>query len=323
MWVEDNFLRKQGVLLGPNFFKMDKTLLTRLDRMEQLARASRWRRLFYRPFVYVSAILYRGLLYPLVKKEWYVSTRTFFGAEMKVALPAATELALLGAKSHDSEIRLTRFLLGYLQPGQVFVDVGGHFGFYTLLAAHLIGEEGSVFTFEAAPRVFQILKANAQALPQIEVFHQAVSETSGSLVFYEFPLSHSEYNTLLPAQFERSDWFYKVPHQKVEVPSVCLDEFFSTRQLQPNFIKIDVEGAEFEVIKGAVCLLKQYKPVVAMEFLAAKRGNAEHHHAMALLKELGYQPYCIDEEGELQSCPDIETHLAQKGLDSDNIVFMK
>lgn len=302
---------------------MDKTLLTRLNRIEQLARASRWKRLFYKPFVYVSAILYKGLVYPIVKKEWHVRARTFFGADMKVALPAATELALLGAKSHDSEIRLTRFLLQHLQPGQIFVDVGGHFGFYTLLAAHLVGERGKVFTFEAAPRVFQILKSNTQALPQVEVFHQAVSETSGSLVFYEFPLSHSEYNTLLPVQFEQSEWFHKVPHQKVEVPSVCLDAFFGKVHSQPDFIKIDVEGAEFEVIKGATGLLQQHKTVVAMEFLAAKRGNTEHYRAMALLEKLGYQSYCIDRAGKLKPCSDVEMHLAQKGLDSDNIVFVK
>lgn len=302
---------------------MTKSLLRRLDHLQYLARGARWQRFLHKPAAYLSVLLHRKLIYPFNKKEWTVTAKTFFGARMTVVLPSASELVLLGTKTHDSELRLTRFMLQNFSSGATIVDVGGHFGFYTLLAAHLVGEKGNVITFEASPDVFKILKQNTETHPQIEVVHSAVSNASGVLQFYEFPTYYSEYNTLSPEQFEHSDWFDKIPHQKVEVPSICLDDFFAERFPKPDFIKIDVEGAEFQVIQGAQSLLQEYRPILAMEFLAAERINTGHRQALELLQTLGYRTFYIDPNGSLQPCTNVEAYLAGKNLDSDNLVFVK
>ncbi|MBK7871032.1 MAG: FkbM family methyltransferase [Saprospiraceae bacterium] len=247
----------------------------------------------------------------------------FFDLNMMVALPSASELVLLGAKVHDSELRLTRFMLQYLKPDSVVADIGAHFGFYTLLAAYLVGNRGKVLAFEASPKVFEVLEENVRAFPQIEAKHNAVSEATGMISFYEFPTYYSEYNTLSPQQFEQSDWFHKIPHQRVEVPAICLDDFFMETSIVPNFIKIDVEGAEYQVIKGAERLLRNHTPIIAMEFLAAKRNNEAHRQALALLQALGYRSYSIDSTGNLQVCEYVEAYLAMQGLDSDNLIFAK
>src|SRR5690606_8834209 len=135
------------------------TLHQAVDRVERLARTSIRGRLAARPWRYLSALGYRKLVHPIFRAGWKVSTSTFFGARMQLLLPAATDVYLTGGKTHDSEIRLSRFLINRLKPGDSFVDVGAHFGFFTLLAAHLAGSDGRVWAFEAAPRNFHILEA--------------------------------------------------------------------------------------------------------------------------------------------------------------------
>lgn len=302
---------------------MTKSLLRRLDHLQYLAQGARWQRFLHKPVAYLSVLLHRKLVYPFTKKEWIVAAKTFFGARMTVVLPAAAELVLLGLKAHDSELRLTRFMLQRLSYGATAADIGGHFGFYSLLAAHLVGKTGSVITFEASPNVFKILQENTAAFPQIDAVHGAVSNARGTLPFYDFPTYYSEYNTLSPEQFEQSDWFDKIPHQKVEVPAIRLDDFFAEKFPQPDFIKIDVEGSELQVIQGAQRLLQEHHPIIAMEFLAAERVNAGHRQALELLQTLGYRAHYIDLNGNLQPCTNVDAYLTGKGLDSDNIVFVK
>ena len=135
-------------------------LIKKLAAIEQLARGSVLGRFFKNPVRYVAAIGYWRLFYPLKKRGKFARARTFFGAEMEVVLPSATEIFLFGAKTHDSEIRLARFLLKNLRPGHTFCDVGAHFGYFTLLASQLVGENGRVIAFEASRSTFEILKKN-------------------------------------------------------------------------------------------------------------------------------------------------------------------
>ncbi len=302
---------------------MTKALLDHLYHIQCLVEGTRLQRLLHRPLKYASGLLFRKLVYPLTKREWQRTASTFWGTPMTVALPAGMDIFLLGAKTHDSELRLARWILAHIKPGVTVADVGAHFGFYTLLAAHLAGEEGKVFAFEASPRVFSVLQNNARTFVQIETMHCAVSNESGELSFYEFPTHYSEYNTLSPEQFEQSDWFQRIPHQKVTVPAIHLDAFFAEKQIQPDFIKIDVEGAEFQVVQGTQALLREHAPMIAMEFLAAERMNAGHRQALELLQTLGYRAHYIDEKGNLQPCMNVEAYLAGRGLDSDNIIFLK
>ncbi|MDX1942090.1 MAG: FkbM family methyltransferase [Saprospiraceae bacterium] len=302
---------------------MNSMLLKRLQYIETLAKGSRWQRLWHNPSRYLPVLLHQKLIYPFTKREWRTIATTFFDVNMMVALPSASELVLLGAKVHDSELRLTRFMLQYLKPDNIVADIGAHFGFYTLLAAYLVGDRGKVLAFEASPKVFEVLEENVRAFPQIEAKHNAVSDATGMISFYEFPTYYSEYNTLSPQQFEQSDWFHKIPHQRVEVPAICLDDFLIEKSVAPDFIKIDVEGAEYQVIKGIAQFLQNDAPIIAMEFLAMKRGNEAHQQALDMLRSLGYRSFYIDSTGNLQDCKDVEAYLVAQGLDSDNLVFVK
>ena len=87
-------------------------------------------------------------------------------------------------------------------------------------------------------------------------------------------------------------------------------------------IKIDAEGSEFEIIKGlSSCLKEKSIPFICMEYLAAKRDNANHVKAVELMKSFGYNLKVINSNGNIENCDDINEYLNKKNIDSDNIVF--
>ena len=297
-------------------------LLERIKRVEKIAKASKIQRMLAHPFKYLFAILHRKLVYPF-KGSIQVNTITFFEEDMHLLLPASTDIYLTGGKSHESEIRLAKFMIHNLSKGDCFVDVGAHYGYFSLLASKLVGNMGQVHAFEAASTTFAMLKKNSNSKDNITNYHKAVADQKGSITFHEFPNLYSEYNSVDVKQFENNDWFSKLTPLKTTVDTIDLSSFFSRKELSPKLIKIDVEGAELKVIKGAVNYLQQHAPLIAMEYLKSERSNVVHQQAVALLRSLGYHYSIINKEGELVICDDIDTYLVERRLESDNIVFSK
>lgn len=298
-------------------------LLEKLAEAERLAQGSRWQRLLNAPRKYLFAMGFRELVYARTRQARPATVTTFFGLPMQVLLPAGTDLYLLGAKSHDSEVRLARLLLRHLQPGDTFVDVGGHFGYFTLLASRLVGAAGRVVAFEASANTYAVLAANVRAQANVTAYHQALSDQQETISFFEFPVLYNEFNSVDVDQFRGEKWFAKFPPQKIDVPATRLDDVVQRDHLRPNVIKIDVEGAELKVIRGAADTLHRLRPLVVMEYLAPNRHNSAHREAAALLRELGYASYAPAVDGQLEACTDLDAYLVQHGIESANFVFLK
>ena len=298
-------------------------LVSKLAEVERLAQGSRWRRLLHAPNKYLFAIGFQKLVYARTHRGRPATAHTFFGLPMQVMLPAGTDLYLLGAKSHDSEVRLARLLLRHLQPGDTFVDVGGHFGYFSLLASRLVGPAGRVVAFEASASTHAVLHANVHAQANITAYHQALSDQPGTISFFEFPVLYNEFNTMNVDQFRQEKWFAESPPTKIEVSAVPLDAVVQREELNPTIIKIDVEGAELQVIRGATDTLRRLRPLVVMEYLAPNRHNTAHREAATLLLELGYRGYAPASDGQLEACDDLDAYLTRHGIESVNFVFRK
>jgi len=302
---------------------MKTDLIHNINTVSSIAAASRTKRMLSQPFKYLYAILFRELIYKNQKKEKEINCNTFFNIPMQIFLPSSTDIYLTGGKSHISEIKLAKYLINQLEEGDIFLDVGAHYGYFSLLASVLVGSAGKVIAFEASPNTFEILKKNKSQRSNMLAFNKAVSDAEGTLRMYEFPNLYSEYNTLDARQFNQEAWFKEYQPTVVEVPAETLDRFLQKEKVHPTIIKIDVEGAEYKVLTGAKNYLTQYSPSIVMEYLSDKRNNEQHIKAEALLKELNYYPFAIDTNGHLQTISSVAKHLKKHQLESDNLVFIR
>jgi FkbM family methyltransferase len=176
-----------------------------------------------------------------------------------------------------------RVIKEILRRDDVFFDIGANVGFFSFLGARIVGSEGSVCAFEASPRIADLLKENIRLnqLQNIRVVSSIVSDVVGETLFYEAPDEKFGMGSLSP-QFKT---------QPLSIAAVTLDDIVSHNNItKVALIKMDVEGHEASVFKGAVKLLEQQSPVVVFEFCdwAEKRAGFEVGESQRILMKMGY-----------------------------------
>ena len=170
--------------------------------------------------------------------------------------------------------------------GDTIVDVGAHAGHYTLLSSKRVGANGKVIAIEADPSNFEILNRNIKlnGLTNVIPINYAVYSKQTKLKLY-LPVEESGFSIYNTIMINRA----KIDEKFIEVNANTLDYLLQQNGIRDaNWIKIDVEGAEFEVLKGAHNILSNskdiallievhgkdnYKPVV--EFLNSYNFNVE------------------------------------------------
>lgn len=297
-------------------------LLKRLENISSLIKRNKLRRILHAPSKYFTILRHNKLAYSIHKKPLIKETKTFFNSTMNLALPASTDLYIWGAKTHHSEIRLAKFLLDNLKPNHCFVDVGAHFGYFSLLGAKIC-QQGKVHAFDASPSSFKLLQKNTESIQNIYCYNYAVSSKKGEIYFYEFPTKYSEYNALNAVQYENETWYASNKPKKIELRAIALSEFFNEKNIHPNIIKMDVEGAEKQIIEGLLEYLSQNDVQIVMEYLYKKEEISSHDDAVNLLKSLSYLPHCIEKSGKTRQIKDLRGYMAENDYQSDNIVFKK
>jgi FkbM family methyltransferase len=177
------------------------------------------------------------------------------------------------------------------------IDIGAYVGTHTLLASHLAGPSGQVFAFEPSPINFRYLayhcRKNAPA--RAHPFQCLVSDRADARVpFLLLNSGDSSTNSMTFNQLESSSAISS-PTETIEVESVTLDGFCTERQLKPSFIKIDVEGAEFQVLKGSERILREARPtiVVALHPPWMPKGTSPKQ-LWEMLSSAGYEVKTID-----------------------------
>lgn len=167
-----------------------------------------------------------------------------------------------------------------IKKGSIVYDIGAHVGFYTLLSSELVGTEGKVVAFEPNPRNINYLKEHLRLnrCDNVIIIEAAVAAKSGSVHFQSSPDSHGGGISL---------------EGSLKVRMVSLHELVSSSAIPvPDYMKIDVEGAEFLVLKGAEQLLADFYPAI---FLAT-HGVDVHKQCCEFLKAMGYELQSINEK---------------------------
>ncbi len=292
-----------------------EVLLNRLNKIERLVRSPRSLRIIIR----FSKHLYWSLLKPFYPEKT-ISSNIFFGSKINFPYPSCKDIFLWEAKSHDSELRLSKFMISNLSEGSSFLDIGAHVGYFTLLAHKLVGTRGHVISIEATKNTFSFLEKNTSAYQNIEIYNKAASDVRETIPFYEFPTRYSEYNSSDVEQFKEEEWFKNHPPIQRHIKSIPLDDLVDSRTI--DFIKIDVEGWEEKVLKGLKSTIVNNPSIlIAMEFLNSDRSNEAHLNAVKYLAELGFNAYSIDKDGNLKRLSNIEQYQAQLDSQSDNLIF--
>ena len=161
-----------------------------------------------------------------------------------------------------------------IQNGDYVIEVGGHIGYFSTLFSNIVGPEGKLDVFEPSGENLKYLKTNVSFLTSklskvVSIIEKGVGNENGFLDFYIDPITGQ--NNSFVKDFEGFYENRKLSAEKnaklltVSVPVIRLDDYLKNKTRYPNFIKIDVEGFEYNVIVGARDTIEKFKPSLMIE----------------------------------------------------------
>jgi FkbM family methyltransferase len=245
----------------------------------------------------VARWLYGPGLFPTNKVRYAMRG----GMWMKLDLHDQVSRMIYFLGSHEPEE--TEFLKRIIQPDWVVIDVGAHIGYYTLLVARFIDRKlGHVYAFEPNPATFEVLRHHIKInnLAHVTVLNVALGASTGQIELFLGPSR----NTGMASMFSRESG-----QEKVCTPITTLDRFVNTNNLKSiDLIKMDVEGAEVEVLEGARNVLGSYVPRLVLEVNAITLARSGHRprDLVLLLRDYGYTLFRIDRPGAEITLNEIE-----------------
>lgn len=193
--------------------------------------------------------------------------------------------------------------------GSVVVDVGAHIGYFSALAGSLAGETGAVHAFEPDPGCFAALASNASHWRGIVPWNLAVSDGSGSATLFR------------SARRGESGWASLLDGggagEEVVVPTVALDEWARSEKIaRIDLVKIDAEGAELRILRGAERILAEHRPAVLLEAneVCLARDGRGASDLIDRLRSHGYRVWSIDSRRGRPTGTMLALHPARHGL---------
>lgn len=267
---------------------------------------SRIKRILKAPF---KTIPYFVMIYLAYKRPYKVNYKTLWGDKMSFYLPEGNAIYYYGF----FEANLTNFLLNYIKEGDVVFDVGAHVGYYTMLNSSLVGETGQVHSFEPTPRTFETLKNNTSSKKNVTVNNNAVLDKETEIEFVDYGPKYSAFNSFQKRTSDEMSFLSKP--EKIKVKTVSLDKYCQEKNLTPNFIKIDAEGAEYLILGAMIDILKNKKPIVTIEVAGEEEWQENCTKSINFLQNNGYIAYEIDLNGY------VKLHTQQDKYLYDNLLF--
>lgn len=180
-------------------------------------------------------------------------------------------------------------LFSLCKQGFTILDVGANIGHVALNMAQKVGKNGKVFTFEPEPRNFRSLQKNIALNPwatdRIVAVNEGMGSSPGVFTMYLVNKLNRGGNRILLNQNGQEHT------EKVEIRVAVIDQFIREQKItRVDLLKIDVEGFEYEVLKGAEETLKAYKPTLFVELSEnnLKQNGASSKMVIELLENLNY-----------------------------------
>lgn len=169
----------------------------------------------------------------------------------------------------NRELATMKLFSRLISPGQQVIEVGGHIGYISLYFSKLVGEQGQVHVFEPGPNNLPYLRKNTSHKPNITVIEKGVGNENKKMRFYIDNITgqnNSFIENVDAFESTKSHAYNKnAKIEAIETQIIRMDDHVSKNRLSPNFIKIDVENYECEVVKGMLNTISEFKPVLMIE----------------------------------------------------------
>lgn len=223
-------------------------------------------------------------------------TRTHFGHKIFVDtrdLTLAPHILLDGYW----EMWITKVFMQIVKENMKVLEIGSNIGYYTLLAASLVGSNGKVISFEANPETFETLSWSVEIngfLDRVELVNKVILDTSKKTVF--FMRNRHRGNSSIGSPSEEMLIYGNDEAKEIEIDSISIDEYFDEK-IQIDVIKIDAEGSEpyiFQGMQRTLALNHQVK--IICEFCPSQiiGAGADPRKFLELLVDLGFTLKTID-----------------------------
>jgi FkbM family methyltransferase len=190
-------------------------------------------------------------------------------------------------RSGDLTAALTDHFAG---DGATVVDIGASWGLFSYHLARLVGGAGTVFSYEPHPMNKPVLEKLVKARPNVRFRPVAVSDLAGSADL-QVPVFGSRHVTAQSSLAHGFDGQRGVRVEKVSVPTVRLDDEIGGRRV--GLVKIDVEGHEMSVLRGASVTLGEYLPPMLIE-IEQRHLDCSIKDVFVEIEDIGYVLYFID-----------------------------
>jgi FkbM family methyltransferase len=217
------------------------------------------------------------------------------------------------------EIEVEQCMRHCLQSGGVFIDIGANIGYFTIICAEIVGTVGEVHSFDPHLKANQLLAESIirNRYEHVHLNKQALSNKVGELGFVA--LKNSAFSWTLPINQNNP-----VEREQEEIVSaIPLDQYVSQQVNKPiDLIKIDVEGAEYNVLLGAQKTLKDNSPTIILEAQdwSLERFGYSIDNIFTYLSDLGYRAFDLA-GSRIKDAVDARVHL--KRFNVQNLIFKK
>ena len=267
----------------------------RIIEAGQVSKGGRISRLIRNPIATLTPYVMRSIG---VRRN--VTVTTAWGGKFSGLLPEAVSSEIW--RSGGFELPVSLALLQFLKPGGIYVDVGAHFGYFSLLASRLVGANGRVISVEAMPSTFSYLTNNIERNAtdkNVTAFQNAGYSENIDLEFRDFGVVASSLNSAFQAR--DSYGIIKTEGKVVVVKARKVDDIVEEVGLQKiDLVKIDAESSEKFVLIGMSNILKKHRPAVVMEVGDSDPNKNSVKELVELLATHNYRPFSWDHNYQLQ-----------------------
>jgi len=203
--------------------------------------------------------------------------------------------------------------VSHLRDGMTVMDIGANVGFYSLLISRAVGPSGKVYAFEPIPEIFARLKE-----------HIALNNAT-NVIPVPIALSDEKGKAKMSVKGGGSSFFRHLSDEFVEVQVERLDDFVEREGIERvDAIKIDVEGAELKVIRGADKTIRRDKPILMVEIQAAtlQAAGTTPEELFETIVGYGYNAFVIRHGKLIPTDKAVEPCCYPSGARCDNYLFI-